>query len=112
LIAAIPKPGLADSRILGAQSGRRRLSATVPALVTLCRRFAGFDPSEDVIDAVSSIADCLTGSSLALADAAPNGPENVDDHRAITIAGAIRRLRLSPRNSTSGRADIHIIDAT
>jgi hypothetical protein len=46
-----------------------------------------------------------------LADAALNGLENVDDHRAITIAGAIRRLR-SRQNSTSDRADIYkVIDA-
>jgi HEAT repeat protein len=230
LIAAIPGSSLADSRILAAEAGRRRLSAAVPALATLCRRFAGFgtrgavpeqaaafeglamiggrdaahavsemieravvqgptlqiavnsaarlgsllssdalrkllrhaepgiraeacrcarpfpelisvladllddldrtvatsaafalgrmgriearpilkslledDPSEDVIDAVSSIADeeCLVllgriaRSSSALADAALNVLEDIDHHRAITIAGAIRRLQSS-----------------
>jgi HEAT repeat protein len=240
LIAAIPESSLADSCILAAEAGRRRLSAAVPALATLCRRFAGFgthcavpeqaaafeglaaiggrdaahavsemieravvqgptlqiavrsaarlgsllspdalrrllrhaepgiraeacrcarplpelisllidllddldrtvvtsaafalgrmgriearpilksllddDPSEDVIDAVSSIADeeCLVllgriaRSNLALADAALNGLENVDDHRAITIVAAIRRLRSSRQNSTSDRAE-------
>jgi HEAT repeat protein len=235
LIAAIPESSLADSCVLAAEAGRRRLSAAVPALATLCRRFAGFgarlavpeqaaaleglatiggrdaahavsemieravvqgptlqiavrsaarlgsllspdalqrllrhaepgiraeacrcarplpqlisllidllddldrtvvtsaafalgrmgriearpilkslledDPSEDVIDVVSSIADeeCLimlgriARSKSALADAALNGLENVDDHRAITIAGAIRRLRSSRQNST------------
>jgi HEAT repeat protein len=240
LIAAIPESSLADSCVLAAEAGRRRLSAAVPALATLCRRFAGFgthcavpeqaaafeglaaiggrdaahavsemieravvqgptlqiavrsaarlgsllspdalrrllrhaepgiraeacrcarplpelisllidllddldrtvvtsaafalgrmgriearpilksllddDPSEDVIDAVSSIADeeCLVllgriaRSNLALADAALNGLENVDDHRAITIVAAIRRLRSSRQNSTSDRAE-------
>jgi HEAT repeat protein len=234
LIAAIPESSLADSCILAAEAGRRRLSAAVPALATLCRRFAGFgtrcavpeqaaaleglaaiggrdaahavsemieravvqgptlqiavrsaarlgsllspdalrrllrhaepgiraeacrcarplpelisllidllddldrtvvtsaafalgrmgriearsilkslledDPSEDVIDAVSSIADeeCLVllgriaRSNSALADAALNGLENVDDHRAMTIVAAIRRFR-SPRQNS------------
>lgn len=241
LIAAIPGSGLADSCILAAEAGRRRLSAAVPALATLCRRFAGFgtrravpeqaaaleglatiggrdaahavsemieravvqgptlqiavraaarlgsllsldalrrllrhaepgiraeacrcarplpeliailidllndldrtvvtsaafalgrmgkiearpilkslledDPSADVIDAVTSIADeeCLVllgriaRSSSTLADAALNGLENVDDHRAFTIAAAIRRLRLSRQNSSSNRAEV------
>jgi HEAT repeat protein len=230
LIGAIPESSLADSCILAAEAGRRRLSAAVPALATLCRRFAGFGtrcavpeqaaafeglaaiggrdaahavsemieravvqgptlqialrsaarlgsllspdalrrllrhaepgiraeacrcarplpelisllidllddldrtvvtsaafalgrmgriearpilkslledcPSEEVIDAVSSIADeeCLVllgriaRSNSALADAALNGLEDVDDHRAITIVAAIRRLRSS-----------------
>jgi HEAT repeats len=247
LIAAIPESSLADSCILAAEAGRRRLSPAVPALVTLCRRFAGFgsrravpeqaaafealatiggrdaahavsqmieravvqgptlriavrsaarlgsllspdvlrrllvhaepgiraeacrctrpfpelisllidllddldrtvvtsaafalgrmgriearpilksllkdDPSEDVIDAVSSIADeeCLVllgriaRSSSVLADAALISLENVDDHRAIAIAGAIRRLRSSRQNATSDSADIYkVIDA-
>ena len=247
LIAAIPESTLADSCLLAAEAGRRQLSAAVPALATLCRRFAGFgtrravpeqaaaleslatiggrdaarvvsemieravvqgptlqiavksaarlgsilspdalqrllrdaepsiraeacrcarllpelisllidllddldrtvvtsaafalgrmgriearpilktlledDPSEDVIDAVSSIADeeCLVmlgriaRSNSALADAALNGLENVDDHRAVIIAGAIRRLQSSRQNSTSDRADIYkAIDA-
>ena len=240
LIAAIPESSLGDSCILAAEAGRRRLSAAVPALATLCRRFAGFGtrravpeqmaafeglaaiggreaahavsemierevvqgptlqiavgtaarlgsllspdalrrllrhaepgiraeacrcarplpellsiliellddldqtvvtsaafalgrmgkiearpilkslleehPSEEVIDAVTSIADeeCLVllgriaRSSSALADVALNGLENVDDCRAFTIAGAIRRLRSSHQNSSSDRAE-------
>jgi HEAT repeat protein len=42
LIAAIPTSILADSSALAAEAGRRRLAAAVPALVALCRRFAGF----------------------------------------------------------------------
>lgn len=42
LIAAIPAAGLADSAALAAEAGRRRLAAAVPALESLCRRFAGF----------------------------------------------------------------------
>ena len=65
------------------------------------------DPSEDVIDAVSSIADeeCLVllsriaRSSSVLADAALNNLENVDEGRAVTIAAAIHRLRSSQQRS-------------
>src|ERR1700716_1723458 len=42
LIAAIPGSSLADSSVLAAEAGRRRLAAAVPALAALCRRFAGF----------------------------------------------------------------------
>jgi hypothetical protein len=42
LIAAIPDSGLTDGALLAAEAGRRRLSAAVPALAALCRRFAGF----------------------------------------------------------------------
>jgi len=59
------------------------------------------DPSEGVIDAVSSIADEECGVLLgriarsrpALADAALVSLENIDDVRATSIAAAIRRLR-------------------
>jgi hypothetical protein len=42
LIAAIPESSLADSSVLAAEAGRRRLATAVPALAALCRRFAGF----------------------------------------------------------------------
>jgi HEAT repeat protein len=42
LIAAIPASTLADSVVLAAEAGQRRLAATVPALEALCRRFAGY----------------------------------------------------------------------
>jgi hypothetical protein len=59
------------------------------------------DPSEEIIDAVSSIADeecaVLLGrvarSRPALADAALVSLENIDDVRAASIAAAIRRRR-------------------
>jgi hypothetical protein len=62
------------------------------------------DPSEDVIEAVSSIADeecaVLLGrvarSSSVLADAALASLANADHARADTIAAAIRRLRQLP----------------
>jgi hypothetical protein len=244
LIAAVPESSLADSCILAAEAGRRRLAAAVPALAALCRRFAGFgtqrtvseqaaaieglamiggrdaanavseiieravvqeptlpiavsaavrlgstlspdtlrrllqhaepairadacrcarplpdlililidllgdldrrvaisaafalgrmgriearpilkrlmhdDPSEDVIDAVSSIADeeCVVSlgriarSRSALADAALVSLENIDHARAITIAVAIRRLRLPQHSSGAGRAEDDVL---
>ena len=42
LIAAIPDSNLADSIALAAEAGRRRLTAAVTSLETLCRRFSGF----------------------------------------------------------------------
>jgi len=42
LIAAIPEATLADACALAAEAGKRRLSAAIPALVTLCNRFVGY----------------------------------------------------------------------
>jgi hypothetical protein len=42
LIAAIPEADLADSSLLAAEAGRRRLAGAIPALAALCRRVAGF----------------------------------------------------------------------
>jgi HEAT repeats len=42
LIAAIPESRLADSCLLAAEAGRRRLDEAIPLLAALCRRFAGF----------------------------------------------------------------------
>src|SRR5882724_4219692 len=55
LIAAIPESSLADSSVLAAESGRRRLAAAVPALATLCRRFAGFGGRRPVAEQVAAI---------------------------------------------------------
>jgi hypothetical protein len=71
------------------------------------------DPSEDVIDAVSSVADeeCaillgrIARSGSVLADAALISLENTDHARAVAIAAAIRRLRLPRQSSGSGRAE-------
>jgi hypothetical protein len=41
LIAAIPESSLAHSCELAAEAGRRRVTAAVPALAALCRRFWG-----------------------------------------------------------------------
>ena len=55
LIAAIPESSLADSGVLAAESGRRRLAAAVPALATLCRRFAGFGTRRPVAEQAAAI---------------------------------------------------------
>jgi hypothetical protein len=66
------------------------------------------DPSEEVIDATSPIADeeCavllgrIARSGSVLADAALTSLENIDHARAVVIAAAIRRLRSSDSRST------------
>ena len=55
LIAAIPESSLADSRSLAAEAGRRRLARAVPALATLCRRFAGFGTRRLVSEQAAAI---------------------------------------------------------
>ena len=42
LIAALPEATLADACALAAEAGKRRLSAAIPALMTLCNRFVGY----------------------------------------------------------------------
>ena len=42
LVAAIPAANLGDCTALATEAARRRLSAAIPALEALCRRFAGF----------------------------------------------------------------------
>jgi hypothetical protein len=70
-------------------------------------------PSEDVIEAISSIADeeCavllgrIARSTSILADAALASLENIDHVRAVAIAAAIRRQRLSREISVSGQVE-------
>jgi hypothetical protein len=74
-------------------------------------------PSEDVIEAVSSVADeeCavllgrIARSGSVLADAALVSLENADHIRAVTIAATIRRLRLPPQSSDCGRAEDNVL---
>jgi len=75
------------------------------------------DPSDEAIDAVSSIADeeCavllgrIARSGSVLADAAFISLENTDRARAVAIAAAIRRLRLPRQSSGSGLADDDVL---
>jgi HEAT repeats len=70
-------------------------------------------PSEDAIDAISSIADeeCavllgrIARSTSVLADAALAGLENIDHDRAVAIAAAVRRLRLPRQIPVCGPAE-------
>jgi HEAT repeats len=55
LIAAIPASSLADGCMLAAEAGQRRLAAAVPALATLCRRFAGFGSRRPIAEQVAAI---------------------------------------------------------
>ena len=55
LIAAIPESTLADPYSLAVEAGRRRLVAAVPALVALCRRFAGFGTRRKVSEQAAAI---------------------------------------------------------
>jgi HEAT repeats len=55
LIAAIPESSLADSCGLAAEAGRRRLAGAIPALATLCRRFAGFGARRMVSEQAAAI---------------------------------------------------------
>ena len=42
LIAVIPEATLADGCAMAAEAGKRRLAPAIPALVSLCNRFAGY----------------------------------------------------------------------
>jgi HEAT repeat protein len=55
LIAAIPLSNLAESSALATEAARRRLAAAVPALETLCRRFAGFGINRMVPEQASAL---------------------------------------------------------
>jgi hypothetical protein len=56
LIAAIPESSLADSALLAAEAGRRRLGQAIPALAALCRRFAGFGADRLVPEQAAALA--------------------------------------------------------
>jgi hypothetical protein len=55
LIAALPHANLSDCRALAAEAGRRRLTAAVPALDALCRRFKGFGLHRAVPEQVAAL---------------------------------------------------------
>ena len=71
MLAALPHARISDSVALAAQAGRRHLTAAIPALEALCRRFAGFGADRIVpeqaaaIDALAQIAG--SGAAQALA---------------------------------------------
>lgn len=55
LIAAIPKSGVAGTRVLCAEAGRRKLGKAVPTLERLCRRFSGFGCDHEVPEQIAAI---------------------------------------------------------
>jgi hypothetical protein len=84
----------------------------------ILKRLLHDHPSEDVIDAVSSIADeeCMVSlgriarSRSALADAALVSLENIDHARAIAIAAAVHRMQLPRLNSGVDRAEDDVLE--
>jgi hypothetical protein len=89
--------------------GRMGRMEALPMLKSLLRD----QPSEAVIDAISSIADeeCavllgrIARSTALLADAALASLENIDHGRAVAIAAAVRRLRLSRQIQVCGHVE-------
>ena len=71
LLAALPHSGIADSLALAAEAGRRCMTAAIPALEGLCRRFSGFGTDRIVpeqaaaIDALAQIAGADAARALA-----------------------------------------------
>jgi HEAT repeats len=59
LIAALPDANLQDCVALAAEAGRRRVSAALPALARLCKRFAGWGIGTVVPEQVAAL-DALT----------------------------------------------------
>lgn len=71
LLAALPHATITDSHALAAEAGRRRMTAAVPVLEALGRRFAGFGADRVVpeqaaaIDALAQIAGADAAGALA-----------------------------------------------
>ena len=55
LISAIPDVSLADASAITAEVGKRRLSAAVPALISLCNRFVGYGATAVVPEQVAAL---------------------------------------------------------
>jgi hypothetical protein len=55
LIAALPWAGLIEAQDLAAEAARRRLTAAIPALEQLCRRFARFGLERPVPEQVAAL---------------------------------------------------------
>jgi len=92
LIAALPESSLADSAVLAAEAARRRLAAAVPALATLCRRFAGFGTARRVPEQIAAL-DAL--AIIGGQEAAQSVAELVE-HAVVqgpTLATAVRAAR-------------------
>jgi len=94
LLAALPHSGIADSLALAAEAGRRCMTAAIPALEGLCRRFSGFGTDRIVpeqaaaIDALAQIAGADAARALArlIARRTVEGPCL---QRAVTAAACL-----------------------
>jgi HEAT repeat protein len=97
LIAAIVESSLDDSRLLSAEAGRRRLAAAVPALATLCRRFAGFGLHHPVPEQVAALESLAMIGSRAAAEAVVRMLERgiVQGPTLAVAVDAAARLRAS-----------------
>jgi hypothetical protein len=78
LIAAIPAANLGDCAALTAEAARRRLSAAIPSLEALCRRFSGF-----------GIDDMVPEQSAALRALAAIGSRDAAQAVALLILRAV-----------------------
>ena len=99
LLAFIPESSLADSEALCAEAGRRGLAAAVPALASLCHRFAGFGAVRAVPEQVSALqALGAIGGADAAAAVARMLEANVVQGPTLAVAirvAAMLRSRLS-----------------
>lgn len=99
LIAALPDSSLTDSALLAAEAAKRRLDAAVPALATLCRRFAGFDTDHVVPEQVAALGALASiggpGAALAVAQIIEREMIRGPALRAAVSAAARLRVKLS-----------------
>ena len=94
LVAVISEARLADCRALCQEAGKRRLTAAVPALEALCRRFKGFGLEHAVPEQVAALhgleamrtREASAAVSRIIADGVVQGPGLYDAvHVAATL---------------------------
>jgi hypothetical protein len=96
LIAAIPDAGIVDAPELAAEAGRRRLTASIPALERLCRRFIGFGSDRAIPEQIAAVeAVAMIGGTAArqaivriIASRVVQGPNVVSAVAAAAHLGA------------------------
>jgi len=93
LIAAIPDSNLADSIALAAEAGRRRLTAAVTSLETLCRRFSAFGIDHMVPEQAAALQ----------ALAAIGGREAAQAVSQLIVRGVVQGPALNLAVSTAAR---------
>jgi hypothetical protein len=93
LIAALPESDLADSVRLAAEAARRRLTAAVPSLETLCLRFSGFGASRMVPEQAAALHALDT----------INGREPAEAVSRLIVRGAVQGPALALAVNTAAR---------